>query len=321
MAEVRKILGENAVIIATREEGDGVRITAALDDTSLPPPPPPSPPVSLQDEYPDAEGLDDVMDIVVKALEQHAVPRDLIERLTDTLQAFDLEDPVLALAAALDTSFTFHPLPEGKATRPLIFVGPPGAGKTLTVAKVATKLAMKGEQVSVITMDTERAGGIDQLAAFTRLLKVDLLEVEDAASLPDAITMKREAYQVLVDTAGQNPFDAVAIGNLGRMIAKTGAEAVLVMPAGLDANESAEIATIFQAAGATRLLITRLDMARRFGNLLAAAHRSRLRFCESSNASSVTVPLLPLNAAELARLLLPERQQMVNAVRQTGTHA
>jgi len=317
MAEVKRVLGENAIIVATREEDDGVRITAALDDAPPVPmgqPLPPPPPLEPDDPY-----SEDVIDQVVQSLERHGVPRDLVEKLTDTLQAFDLEQPVLALGAALDTAFAFQPLPEGRAPRPIMLVGPPGVGKTLTVAKLATRLALGGQPVSVITTDTERAGGIEQLAAFTKLLKVDLLEVEDAGALPDAIAVRKDAQQVIIDTAGQNPFDAEAIGTLGRIIKQTGAEAVLVLPAGLDATESAEIAAMFHAAGATRLLITRLDTARRLGNLLSAAYRSRLRFCDASSSSSVTAPLSPLNPIALARLLLPDYEQTVNAERQTGT--
>jgi len=227
----------------------------------------------------------------------------------------------LALGAALDATFSFQPLPEGKAERPIMLVGPPGAGKTLTVAKLATRLALKGEPVSVITTDTDRAGGIEQLAAFTRLLKVDLLEVEDMGALPDALSVRKGAHQVIIDTAGQNPFDPAALGQLGRSIKQINAQAVLVLPAGMDAAESAEIAALFQAAGASHILATRLDMARRLGSLLAAAWKGRLRFTDAAASSSVTAPLAPLNPMSLARLLLPESEQKVNAQPQTGTDA
>lgn len=320
MAEVRKALGDNAIIVATREEGGEVRVTAALDDSPLPPPAPPAATPEPYDDPTDPESLDAV-DQVVAALEHHSVPRDMVERLTDTLQAFDLEQPILALGAALDAAFSFQPLPEGKANKPIILVGPPGVGKTLTVAKLATRLALKGSPVSVITTDLDRAGGIEQLSAFTRLLNVDLLEVEDMGALPDAISVRKGADQVIIDTAGINPFDPAAVGALGRAIKQIGADAVLVLPAGMDAAEAGEVAAAFAAAGATRLLATRLDSARRLGSLLAAAYRGRLRFCDVSSSSSVTAPLAPLNPMALARLLLPETQSTATAERQTGTNA
>jgi flagellar biosynthesis protein FlhF len=325
MAEVRKALGDNAIIVATREEDGLMRVTAAMDDSPLPPPP--AQPLSTPQPDPFAEGdltdpeSEDAIDRVITALEHHSVPRELITHLTDTLHAFDLEQPILALGAVLDATFSFQPLPDAEAHRPIMLVGPPGAGKTLSIAKLATRAALKGHRVSVITTDTDRAGGIEQLAAFTRLLNVDLLEVEDLEALPDAIAVRKDVQQVLIDTAGQNPFDPVAMGALGRLIKKTGAEAILVLPAGLDAAESADVAMAFQAAGATRLLATRLDMARRLGSLLAAAHKGRLRFCDAGASASVTVPLSPLNPMSLARMLLPESESKVNADSQTGTDA
>ncbi len=324
MTEVRKALGDNAIIVATRDEDGLVRVTAALDDSPLQPAPPPQPSVPpsvsavMYDGDETGPESDDAVDQVIKALEHHSVPHDLILRLTDTLHAFDLEQPILALGAVLDATFSFQPLPD-QSQRPLMLVGPPGAGKTLSIAKLATRAALRGERVSVITTDTERAGGIEQLAAFTRLLNVDLLEVEDPGALQDAIAVRKDVQQVLIDTAGQNPFDPAAMGALGRMIKQTGAEAVLVLPAGLDAAEAGDVAATFQAVGATRLLATRLDLARRLGSLLSAAWKGRLRFCDAAASPSVTVPLSPLNPMSLARMLLPESESKVNAGSQTGT--
>ena len=145
--------------------------------------------------------------------------------------------------------------------------------------------------------------------------------MEDPGALKDALALKRDAHQVLIDTAGHNPFDPQSLGQLGRLIKNINAEAILVLPAGLDSNESAEVAAAFQAAGATRLLATRLDLARRYGSLLSAAWRGRLRFCDAAASSSVTAPLAPLNPLSLARLLLPNDESKVNAERQTGTDA
>ena len=69
MAEVRKALGDNAIIVATREEGGEVRVTAALDDSPLPPPAPPAatPAHEFYDDPVDPESTD-AIDQVVAAL-------------------------------------------------------------------------------------------------------------------------------------------------------------------------------------------------------------------------------------------------------------
>ncbi len=319
MAEVRRTLGGDAVIVATREEEGMVRVTAAIDSSPLSAPP--QNPFSIRAEKPvDTYGdEEDVVEKISLALNHHGLPRNLIDKLTDDLQGYDLSDPMLALSAVLDANFTFAPLPQDQCEKPLMLIGPPGAGKTLTIAKLATRMAMAQHPLSVITMDTERAGGIEQLAAFTRLLNVDLIEVEDTHALQDALTVRRNVKQILIDTPGQNPFDPQALGQLGRLIKTVNAEAICVLPAGMDAQESGEMASAFHAAGATRLLMTRLDIARRFGGLLSAAWQGRLSFCDAARSSSVTTPLFEINSLELARLLLPESESKVNSERQTGT--
>lgn len=90
------------------------------------------------------------------------------------------------MGAALGSSvFGFAPLgtpePARRGRRPQeMLVGPPAVGKTVTVAKLAARAVMARKPVMLVTMDTRRAGAVDQLAAFARVLKVDLGEAADA---------------------------------------------------------------------------------------------------------------------------------------------
>jgi len=59
----------------------------------------------------------------------------------------------LALGAAFDTHFQFRPIIDDKPDKPIILIGPPGAGKTLCVAKFATKATMGKRPVTVISTD------------------------------------------------------------------------------------------------------------------------------------------------------------------------
>jgi len=309
MRLVRQQLGDDAIIVATREEeGGGVRVTAAVDEDDhasenarlafSPPKKPVEPEI-------------DVGEAVADALHRHGVPAVLAEQLIDAAAGLDTEDATLALGAALDAMFNFHPLPDGTrpAPRPLVLVGPPGSGKTLTVAKLAARAVLKNRTVTVITTDTVRAGGVEQLAAFTRLLKVKLHRVEDPEALGGAIDVSRGTDLVVVDTAGRNPFAADDMGDLRALLAASDVEPVLVMPAGMDAVEAAETGMAFKALGAKRLLVTRLDVARRFGSTLAAAHKARLVFCDGTVAAKVAEGLTALNPVALARLMMPEPEK------------
>jgi flagellar biosynthesis protein FlhF len=177
--------------------------------------------------------------------------------------------------------------------RPLIFVGPPGAGKTLTVARLATRLVMAKTPPEVLTGDTRRTGAYEQLAAYTDLLGIALRRVGDGCP---------SGAPVLIDAPGLDPFDAADRDELAELVGLTGALPVLVLPGGIDAGEALDLAEAFAGLGAARLVATRLDIARRIGGILAAA--TKLPLAEAGISSAAPAGLVPMTPDLLARRLL-----------------
>jgi flagellar biosynthesis protein FlhF len=168
----------------------------------------------------------------------------------------------------------------------------------------------------------ERAGGIEQLSAFTRLLKLKLLEIEDAHALRDAVSLNKNKSLMIIDTSGRSPYSEKERQQLQQLTACVGGEAILVLPAGLDAAEATELAQEFRTLGATRLLLTRLDITRRLGSILAVAYQSKLPICGANFSNNVTEPLQPLNPVSMAKLLLPQTARAQQSKpKSTGTHA
>ncbi len=296
---VRQEMGDDALVVSTREGENGLDawITAAIEEGAA-----------------DAEALEateepevqNPAEIVRQALVRHGTPPRLIERVMEAATALEADTPVLALAGALDALFSFLPLAEDKYERPVMVIGPPGAGKTITAAKLAARATLAGIKVAVVTTDTKRAGGVEQLAAFTRILKLDLRTAETLEGLQAAIEAGRSADALFIDTPGTNPFSDVEMDTLTKAIRAVGAEPVLVLPAGMDAMEAADIATAFGAIGARQLLVTRLDIARRFGSILSAADAAHMTFSNVSITPHVADGLSPINPVSLARLMMPD---------------
>ncbi|MBR0661866.1 flagellar biosynthesis protein FlhF [Neoroseomonas oryzicola] len=278
MALLREELGAEAVILGSCRVAGGVEVTAALEPEEpllIPPAPAAAPPV------PAAAGV----------LGFHNVPHPLAA----ALGGGRMED---ALGAALG----FGPLPEAR-DRPLMFVGPPGAGKTLTCAKIAARCVLRGGAPAVVTTDGQRAGAAAQLAAFTGVLGLTLAVAPSAATLGKALARRAGGQPVLVDTAGCDPFDPPQAVALRALATIAGAEMVVVLPAGLDAAEAADLARAFAALGARHLVPTRLDSARRLGAVLAAAQAGPLMLTEAGIGPEVVDGLEPLTPARLAARL------------------
>ena len=89
----------------------------------------------------------------------------------------------MALAAALDAALTFQPFTDRSSGRPIMLVGPSGVGKTLTAAKLIVDARRRGRHIVAASCDTRRAGGIEQLEAFTRILELPLARIDEAAEL------------------------------------------------------------------------------------------------------------------------------------------
>jgi flagellar biosynthesis protein FlhF len=298
MKQVRDELGDDAVIVSTRggQNGKKVRITAAIE--------PPDPASTASP--PATERAGRRFATLEEALAGHGVPESLRRRLLYPLADLEVEDPVMALGCALDSRFAFIPLADENAGRPLILVGPPGVGKTVSLAKLAAQRLLDGQPVSVFTTDTMRAGAIEQIETYARALRLEVQVCEDAAALGDAVASLPPDRFVLIDSPGANPFHVEEMRRIGRLVEVARAQAILVLAAGGDAVEAAEIGTAFSALGATRLLATRLDTSRRLGSLLTAADAGGLRFCGVGCGPEIASGIRALNPVSLARMLLPK---------------
>lgn len=305
MKLVRDHLGEDAIIVSTQrgDGGKGVRITAALDGNDPEFDAAPQPVVAAPRRPAKRR---DTVEFLSDALSRHGTPPNLAEKLLRSATALGIEDPILALAGALDDVFSFQPINDLKPQRPIMLIGPPGQGKTLTTAKIAARAAIARKPACLLTTDTERAGGFEQLQIFARVLQLDVGRIETPERLEQVLNGLRRDILTVIDTAGRNPFSPDDMAILRPFIQIAEADVCLVMAAGVDPLESAEIAHAFAELGATRLIVTRLDLARRLGSLLVAAEAGRLKFADASVTSDVVEGLNPLNPVALARLLLPD---------------
>jgi flagellar biosynthesis protein FlhF len=271
LTAVREALGDDAVVLSTRRVGGGVEVTAALDLAEP----------ELIEPEPDP----------------HDTPPELARH--NMAPGVGAGFTGQNLAAALAARLSFEPLP---LERPILLVGPPGAGKTLTCAKLAARAKMAGHTPIVVTADGARAGAVEQLAAFTRLLRLTLAVAALPEALAKALHAREEGQMALVDGFGCDPFDEAQAERLHRLIRAADAVPVLVLPAGLDAEESAEIARAFHMLGARHVLPTRLDMARRLGGVLSAACVG-LALTEAGIGPQVAHGLQPLSPQWLATRL------------------
>jgi len=309
---VREELGDDAIIVSTQRAagGKGVRITAALEPSDIE--------EALGEMIAEANRTP-AADIVRDALNEHGVPARLVERMVNAVHTCGTDEPVAACAAALEAGFAFAPLPDHGAPRPFMLVGPPGSGKSMVVAKLAARSALRHRRVGVITTDNIRAGATEQLSAFTRILEIELISARGPETLRRAVEQTYGTYDIVfIDSPGLNPFKLTDMEYLSALAEAGNCEPILVMSAGGDAVEAGEIAESFGSAGATRLLATRLDTTRRLGSIIAAADAAPLMFCDVSATPHVVNGVSAISAAAMAKMILPEPPEAEAATPKTA---
>ncbi|HEY7978866.1 MAG TPA: hypothetical protein VID67_11760 [Rhizomicrobium sp.] len=330
LANVRSEMGDDAVIIASEKaKGGGIMVRAALDEPeaverALMPDEPVTElekaieaPASLEDNFrgdlmkrlrgvpqsPQAPKAPFSRAELLTVLRGHRLPDGLAHDFAKTAENSGLKDMTLALASALDRRMKTQPLDISK-TAALLLVGPNGAGKTAIAAKIAAHARLSHRHVLFVATDVEGAGALARLEAFAGHLRLKVEIAETAEALSKIITQCRDDNAlVIIDTAGFDPRNPRARTAFSALAMIDGVEALGVVSACGDAEETVEIASALQMLGAQRLIVTQLDMARRFGALAAAAC-SGLGLAHITRSPFVAGGLETLTPLSLARTLL-----------------
>ena len=191
-----------------------------------------------------------VRDDGVPLVEVLAAPAETVERARARLEAAPLTIP-----------------PVARTGRPYVIalVGPTGAGKTTTAAKLAIRPGTFGTaRAGLLTLDTYRIGGVEQLATFAELAGVACDVAQDVDELPDALARLAGSDVVIVDTAGRSPAADDANAWCRTMLDALAPDEIhLVLPATLRADLALDVARAWRTTrthrGATHLLVSKLD--------------------------------------------------------------
>jgi flagellar biosynthesis protein FlhF len=152
-------------------------------------------------------------------------------------------------------------------------MGPTGAGKTTTLAKLAARARLDlGRSVGVITLDTFRVGAVEQWQRYAALMGIPFQVASDRASFRRALA-EMTTDIVLVDTAGRSTQTSSwvlpeCLNGIGEEFAK---HALLVLPAWLRASDVNRISGLYEVPAPTEVVITKLDETIESGGVLHAA--------------------------------------------------
>ncbi len=196
-----------------------------------------------------------------------------------------------ALLAELHERITVQPeIGKPGVQRQVMFVGPPGAGKTTTIAKLAVRLGLeKRIPVHLISLDTMRVGGSEQLATYARILGVGFDAIYNTAALGGALEEHGARKLIFIDCPGYAPAEMEEAAQIARFIQHyPEIEVQLVLPAYLRSSALTKLSERFSSFGPQKLLFTHLDEIDTAGPLIEHAIRSALPISFLADGQSIT---------------------------------
>ena len=163
----------------------------------------------------------------------------------------------------------------------VLVIGVNGVGKTTSIAKLAHLYKQQGKRVMLAAGDTFRAAAAEQLCVWAERADVPVVKhnegADPAAVLFDAVqSAAARGYMVICDTAGRlhnkkNLMDELS--KISRVVHKAcgtaSVETLLVLDAITGQNAISQASQFIDAAGATGIVLTKLDGTAKGGAVIS----------------------------------------------------
>jgi flagellar biosynthesis protein FlhF len=200
-------------------------------------------------------------------------------------------------------------------------VGPTGAGKTTTIAKLAARWCMlNGSQdLALVSTDGHRIGAREQLMSYARILGAPMHAANGAKELARVLERLKSKKLILIDTAGMGPRDVRLTEQLAALkYGASGARVLLALPAQVEGQALDEIVCAFVRVKPAGCVLTKVDEAASLGAALSTVLRHHLKIAyvcngqripEDLHASHLKRVWLVREALELAQRSPPARDE------------
>jgi len=238
-------------------------------------------------------------------LEQMGFEEWLIYQLTHQIKAH--ADERQAWQTCLhDLAHHINISPSDRLKRGGVFalVGPTGAGKTTTIAKMAVRYTIENEgaKVGLITMDNYRLAAHDQLRTLGQILGVPVQVADQDHPLSQCIEQLNECDLVLIDTAGltpEHPMLKYQLDQIAQLSQKV--TTLLTLPATNSSRVLRKVFHNYKAAKVDACILTKVDEASSLGDALSMLLESKLSLAYSTDGQRIPDDFDPANANTLVK--------------------
>jgi flagellar biosynthesis protein FlhF len=183
-------------------------------------------------------------------------------------------------------------------------VGPTGAGKTTTIAKLAARWCMQhgAADLALVSTDGYRIGAREQLMTYARILGAPMHAANSGKELAAVLERLKSKKLILIDTAGMGPRDVRLTEQLTALkYGASRARVLLALPAQAEAQALDEIVCAFVRVKPAACILTKVDEAASLGAAISTVLRHKLKIAYVCDGQRVPEDL---HAAHLKRVWL-----------------
>ncbi|OUS03208.1 flagellar biosynthesis protein FlhF [Gammaproteobacteria bacterium 42_54_T18] len=212
--------------------------------------------------------------------------RSLSQQVDSQASKKDAWHKVLVDLSSRIPVFDSVPKKEGR----IAFIGPAGVGKTTTIAKLAAEyvLAHGPENLALVTTDSYRIAGHEQLRVLSKILKVPLRVVAGNQSLESALRGLSRKKMVLIDTAGLSHKDCAWEEQISQLTsATTPIQKWLVLSATSQQRILDKAVMDYKSLGLDGCVLTKLDESASLGEALNVAIEHQLSVAYTTNGQNI----------------------------------
>jgi len=193
----------------------------------------------------------------------------------------------------------------------VLLVGPRGAGKTTSLAKLAVSWARSSKAcpVRLLSLDVSRATAHLQLQSLASTYKMAFQEVPAAYLLPGLIAETRQQETIFVDTPGYTGADANAADAAAAALAECAQLDVhLVVPGYMKARDLRLCIERYARFRPTKLLVTKMDETHSLGSIFSEAARAGLKLSFAAHGPSIPQDIRRVTSEDLLSMAM-EREK------------